>query len=114
MITGAAWFIQMDEAHYPRAHEFDPWRFYDKKTNTATTKSTTATNTFLAFGYGSQSCPGRFLGVRLTQIVFAKMLMRYEFGWEDGQKGRPENVVLPGQLLPQYMATIVLREREGV
>jgi cytochrome P450 len=114
MITGAAWFIQMDEAHYPRAHEFDPWRFYDEKTNTATTKSTTATNTFLAFGYGSQSCPGRFLGVRLTQIVFAKMLMRYEFGWEDGQKGRPENVVLPGQLLPQYTATIVLRERAGV
>jgi hypothetical protein len=53
MITGAAWFIQMDEAHYPRAHEFDPWRFYDDKTNTATTKSTTATNTFLAFGHGS-------------------------------------------------------------
>lgn len=113
IISSPAWFVHNDEANYPRASDFSPWRFYDEKTNTATTKATTVTNTFLGFGYGSQVCPGRVLGVRSAQILFAKILMRYDAEFADGQKGRPENVFIPGQLQPPFRAKIVLKERES-
>jgi cytochrome P450 len=114
ILSSPAWFVHNDEANYPRASEFNPWRFYDEKTNTATTKATTVTNTLLGYGYVSQACPGRVLGIRMTQILFGKILMRYDAKFEDGQAGRPENVFMPGQLLPQYRARIVLKAREDV
>ncbi|KAL2135473.1 hypothetical protein VTI74DRAFT_8332 [Chaetomium olivicolor] len=114
IISSPAWFIHNDEDYYPGASEFNPWRFYNEGTNMATTKATTASNTFLGYGYGSQICPGRFLGIRITQILFANILMRYDAEFEDVQNGKPENLFMPGQVLPHYRARIVLKEREGV
>ncbi|OPB46123.1 hypothetical protein A0O28_0062440 [Trichoderma guizhouense] len=112
IITSPSWMIHRDEDNYPKAHEFDPYRFYDETTNTTTTKATTASNTFLAYGYGSQMCPGRYLGVRMTQIIFAKLLMRYDALFEGGKRVKPENIVMPGQVLPSYYAKIVLKLRD--
>ncbi|KAK4060899.1 hypothetical protein Trihar35433_9824 [Trichoderma harzianum] len=112
IITSPSWMIHRDEDNYPKAHEFDPYRFYDETTNTATTKATTASNTFLAYGYGSQMCPGRYLGVRMTQIIFAKLLMRYDALFEGDKRAKPDNIVMPGQVLPSYYAKIVLKLRD--
>ncbi|KAF3074455.1 Cytochrome P450 monooxygenase afvE [Trichoderma lentiforme] len=111
IITSPSWMIHRDEDNYPKAHEFDPYRFYDEATNSATTKATTASNTFLAYGYGSQMCPGRYLGVRMTQIIFAKLLMRYDALFEGDKRAKPDNIVMPGQVLPSYYAKIVLKLR---
>ncbi|KAL6862018.1 cytochrome P450 [Trichoderma novae-zelandiae] len=113
IISTPSWMIHNDEDNYPNAKEFDPYRFYDETTNTATTKATTASNTFLAYGYGSQMCPGRHLGVRMTQIIFAKLLMRYDATFEGGGRTKPENIVMPGQVLPSYYSKIVLKLRDG-
>ncbi|KAL7811118.1 cytochrome P450 [Trichoderma gracile] len=113
IISSPSWMIHNDEDNYPNAKEFNPYRFYDEATNTATTKATTASNTFLAYGYGSQMCPGRYLGVRMTQIIFAKLLMRYDATFEGGTRTKPENIVTPGQVLPSYYSKIVLKLREG-
>ncbi|OTA04137.1 hypothetical protein A9Z42_0047190 [Trichoderma parareesei] len=113
IISAPSWMIHNDEDNYPNAKEFNPYRFYDEVTNTATTKATTASNTFLAYGYGSQICPGRYLGVRMTQIIFAKLLMRYDATFEGGSRTKPENIVMPGQVLPSYYSKIVLKLREG-
>lgn len=104
--------IHNDEDFYERAYVFDPWRFYDEKTNTVTTKSTTSSDKFLVYGYGTGICPGRHIGVRWSQIQFAKLLMRYDAEFEDVLKGKPENVVMPGMLLPPYDAKIVLQPRK--
>lgn len=112
IISSPAWLIHNDEDNYANASEFDAYRFYDEETNTVTTRATTASNKFLAYGYGSQMCPGRYLGIRMTQILFAKILMRYDAEFENGQKGKPDNIFMPGQVLPQYQAKIVLKNRE--
>lgn len=112
IISSPSWLIHNDEDNYPKANEFNPYRFYDEATNTVTTKATTASSIFLAYGYGSQMCPGRYLGVRMTQILFAKLLMRYDAVFEGEERKKPENVVMPGQVLPQYFAKIVLRMRD--
>ncbi|KAL6821927.1 cytochrome P450 [Trichoderma sp. SZMC 28015] len=112
IITSPSWMIHRDEDNYPKAHEFNPYRFYDETTNSATTKATTASNTFLAYGYGSQMCPGRFLGIRMTQIIFAKLLMRYDALFEGDKRVKPDNIVMPGQVLPSYYAKIVLKLRD--
>lgn len=113
IISAPSWMIHNDEDNYPNAKQFNPYRFYDETTNTATVKATTASNTFLAYGYGSQMCPGRYLGVRMTQIIFAKLLMRYDATFEGGKRTKPENIVMPGQVLPSYYSKIVLKLREG-
>ncbi|PTB62203.1 cytochrome P450 [Trichoderma citrinoviride] len=112
IISSPSWMIHNDEDNYPNAKEFNPYRFYDETTNTVTTKATTASNTFLAYGYGSQMCPGRYLGVRMTQIIFAKLLMRYDATFEGGRRTKPENIVMPGQVLPSYYSKIVLKLRQ--
>lgn len=112
IISTPAWLIHNDEDNYPNAQEFDPYRFYDPKSYSVTTKATTASNKFLAYGYGSQMCPGRYLGVRMTQILFAKMLMRYDVELEPRRKTRPENEFMRGQVLPPYLDSIVLKNRE--
>ena len=112
IISSPAWLIHNDEANYEKASEFNPYRFYDKETKTVTTRATTASNKFLAYGYGSQICPGRYLGIRMTQILFAKILMRYNTEFANGRKEKPENIFMPGQVLPQYQAKIVMKKRE--
>ncbi|KOS22824.1 Ent-kaurene oxidase [Escovopsis weberi] len=112
IISAPSWLIHNDEDNYARAGEFNPYRFYDEATNTATTKATTASNKFLAYGYGSQMCPGRFLGVRMTQILFAKILMRYDAEFAGGIKVKPDNIFMPGQVLPPYETEIVIKRRE--
>ncbi|KAK5988147.1 Cytochrome P450 monooxygenase verB [Cladobotryum mycophilum] len=112
IISSPSWLIHNDEDNYAKANEFNPYRFYDEATNTATTKATTASNKFLAYGYGSQMCPGRFLGVRMTQILFAKILMKYDAVFEGPYKVKPDNIFMPGQVLPPYETRIILHHRD--
>jgi cytochrome P450 len=104
--------IQKDEDNYENANEFKPFRFYDEKTNTVSARAATASDKFLAYGTGSQMCPGRYLGIRMTHILFAKILMRYDVEFEAGQTERPPNMVRPGQLLPPYTAKMVVKMRK--
>ncbi|KAL2759308.1 hypothetical protein ACRALDRAFT_1067835 [Sodiomyces alcalophilus JCM 7366] len=113
MISSPAWLVQNDNDNYDNASQFNPYRFYDEKTNTASTRATTASNTFLAYGYGAQMCPGRYLGVRMSQVLFAKILMRYDAEFEDAERGKPDNIFMPGQVLPPYESKIVLKMRKG-
>jgi len=72
-------YIHLDPDNYPNPATFDAYRFYDHKTNTATVRPTTASDTYLSYSHGSGLCPGRFLGVHLIQLLFARFLMGYEF-----------------------------------
>lgn len=112
IITSPSWLVHNDPDNYENAHEFNPYRFYDSKTNTATTKVTTATSTFLGYGYGSQICPGRQLGIKMSQILFAKLLMRYDWEFEDVKAGKPPNIVTTGQVLPPYYTRVIMKRRD--
>ncbi|CAH0018884.1 unnamed protein product [Clonostachys rhizophaga] len=113
IISNASWLIHNDEDHYKKAHEFDPYRFYDEKTNKVTTKVTTASSSFLGYGYGAQMCPGRHLGIRMSQILFAKLLMQYDGEFEDAKAGKPPNIVTSGQVLPPYHTKVIMKHRKA-
>ena len=113
IISNASWLIHNDEDHYKKAHEFDPYRFYDEKTNKVTTKVTTASSSFLGYGYGAQMCPGRHLGIRMSQILFAKLLMQYDGEFEDAKAGKPLNIVTSGQVLPPYHTKVIMKHRKA-
>ncbi|CAI6098853.1 unnamed protein product [Clonostachys chloroleuca] len=113
IISNASWLIHNDEDHYKKAHEFDPYRFYDEKTNKVTTKVTTASSSFLGYGYGAQMCPGRHLGIRMSQILFAKLLMQYDGEFENAKAGKPPNIVTSGQVLPPYHTKVIMKHRKA-
>ncbi|KAI9708934.1 MAG: hypothetical protein M1820_003628 [Bogoriella megaspora] len=63
----------MDPLIYPDPHRFMPFR----KENIAT-PVTTPTRNQLAFGWGIQACPGRFLAAKEIKVVAARLLMEYD------------------------------------
>lgn len=77
--------IHTDPDVYPNPLAFDAYRFYDPSSKTATTRASTASDTFLAFSYGTGLCPGRFIGVKVSQIIFAKIILNYDmqFAFKD-------------------------------
>ncbi len=114
LITTPSWLIHTDSENYPGATTFDGLRFYDPATNTSTPRATTVSSKFLAFGYGSQVCPGRFLGVKIAQILFAKMLLEYEMDFVEASKTKPENLILPGQIMPNLEAKIRMKRKDDL
>lgn len=69
----------MDPSIYPDPTRFDPFR----KENTDS-PVTTPTRNQLAFGWGSQACPGRFLAAKEIKVVAARLLMEYDIAVAPG------------------------------
>ncbi|KNG46901.1 amp-dependent synthetase ligase [Stemphylium lycopersici] len=92
--------IQRDEEYYERPLEFDGYRFYDAETNSVKVKSVTQSRTYLPFGYGTQTCPGRFLATETSKIVFAKFLVDYEMRFTPKRTGKPVDWPIGGQIMP--------------
>ncbi|KAF2798683.1 cytochrome P450 [Melanomma pulvis-pyrius CBS 109.77] len=63
----------MDSSIYPDPQQFIPFR----KENISV-PVTTPTRNQLAFGWGSQACPGRFLAAKEIKVVAARLLMEYD------------------------------------
>jgi cytochrome P450 len=116
MITTPSHAIHTDPQIYPGADTFDGLRFYDPATDTTSPRATTCTNKFLPFGYGAQACPGRFLGVKMAQLVFAKMVVQWEMEYWPPREGnrKPQNLVMPGQMMPDLYQKIRLRIRRAM
>lgn len=87
--TGTKLFVsyyrQWDEAYYPGAGTFDPYRFYrlrennaDPESSSAQLVSTSANN--LSFGIGRHACPGRHFAAHALKIALCYILTKYDFG----------------------------------
>lgn len=64
----------MDPSIYPEPEKFIPFR----KENLATPVAT-PTKSQLAFGWGSQACPGRFFAAKEIKVLTARLMMEYDF-----------------------------------
>lgn len=65
----------------------------------------------LAFGYGSQACPGRHFAVSMIKMVVSKLLMDLEFKLPDGQ-ARPSVLTLGDMTCLDPSAKILMRTRQ--
>ncbi|KAE8423731.1 ent-kaurene oxidase [Aspergillus pseudocaelatus] len=67
----------------------------------------------LAFGYGKFACPGRFYAVNEMKMIFARMLLCYEFKYPGGQ-GRPQNFTIDSDLYPDPLTRLLIRKRDSI
>ncbi|KAF2175388.1 cytochrome P450 [Zopfia rhizophila CBS 207.26] len=118
--------VQVDEAIYPDAHRFNAFRFTQPgavrnimdpitpKENTERQgeqkqKSTvTLDDSFLGFGFGKHTCPGRFFALNEMKIYVAYMLQNYEIEY---LKERPKSADIIWLKLPLNGATVRVRRR---
>ncbi|KAM5445877.1 hypothetical protein MaudCBS49596_007059 [Microsporum audouinii] len=88
-ITTSGQFTHLDPEFYPDPTKFDGNRFYSTDlTASDIHRDTVSPNErWVPFGLGISSCPARVLGIRLCQLMAAKMLLAYnmEFAHEDGK-----------------------------
>ncbi|KAK4694552.1 hypothetical protein P7C71_g3051, partial [Lecanoromycetidae sp. Uapishka_2] len=121
--------IHHDERFYTNPNGYDPFRFVEKpnddlsgiaksnlKPSDIHAKShmpqgvTTTSSTFLAFGHGRHSCPGRWYAAMLMKLVVAYIVINYDI---QPLKERPHNWVFGDSMIPSRTATIKVRRRKG-
>jgi cytochrome P450 len=79
-----------DENVYPRAQQFDPYRYYKLRQLSGQENSsqfTSSTSDHLGFGYGARLCPGRFFAAAILKISLCHILLRYDFKLAPGESG---------------------------
>ena len=72
-------------------------------------KLVTTTPDYLVWGYGRHACSGRFFAALLLKLVLAHVVLQYDVKFENG--GRPEDVIVGFNRLPNPHAEVLLRKR---
>ncbi|CAG8940667.1 unnamed protein product [Penicillium salamii] len=72
----------------------------------------TVTETNMGFGYGLQTCPGRFFASNTTKIILSRLILDYDFKLAGDKLGeRPANVFIGEHILPNLDAEILFRKK---
>lgn len=115
--------IHLDERFYPRAEEYNAFRFSDARSSTQEQLEesrnlapkaqgmslATTGDTFYAFGRGKYACPGRFFVAQELKALLALISLRYEI---KPLAKRPSNITIGGFSVPPLTATLSVRRRK--
>jgi cytochrome P450 monooxygenase len=86
--------VSSDPSVVPNASVFDGLRYYRLRRQSPDEamkhQHATADKIHMHFGYGTWSCPGRFLASDELKMILATLLLRYEFKYPEG-RSRPVN-----------------------
>jgi cytochrome P450 len=108
------WFLNHDPELYTLPDTFDPLRFCDDipKPDGSNKRSLAHTeSTHLAFGYGRLACPGRFWAAQMMKLIFATLLVEYDFCYPEGQTTMPPKLLKEDFNVPDTVQHILLRKR---
>ncbi|KAJ7599060.1 cytochrome P450 [Mycena floridula] len=83
-IAVAANAIHLDDANYPDAATFRPFRFSEGS------RMSTTSSSWLLFGHGKHACPGRFFAVTNILTMLAHMLVKYDMKFEKAGASVPQ------------------------
>ncbi|KAF2201396.1 cytochrome P450 monooxygenase-like protein [Delitschia confertaspora ATCC 74209] len=107
--------IHTDQDNYPEPMRFNPYRFIGSGPGAEGAKAASRiTEDYLAFGYGKQACPGRFLAIRQMKLILAKLFLNYEFQWAGGPTKAPKKLnrqIVEGQIFPDMSTKVEIRKR---
>jgi len=125
--------VHYDEKFYPKPQLYNPFRFVppaveapaqiedgadsrepngDVLTTSIPRKHeglSTASETYLAFGYGRHSCPGRWLVALQLKLLLAYIVSHYDF---DPIHSRPPNWTFGQHIIPRAV-NVKVRRRKG-
>ncbi|RAQ52311.1 cytochrome P450 monooxygenase [Aspergillus flavus] len=65
----------------------------------------------LHFGFGGQACHGRFFGAVIAKAVMSRLLAEYDLKFEEGQSGRPENIVNGEQIMSSISTKVLIKKK---
>ncbi|KAI3324027.1 P450 monooxygenase [Xylariaceae sp. AK1471] len=113
-ICMASYSITTDPEYISNPSQFDPLRFWrmrqESEADANKHQFATTSNQFLHFGHGKFSCPGRFFASNELKLLFATLLLRYDFKFKDAE-GRPKCVNIDEFLFADPNSEILIRER---
>jgi hypothetical protein len=116
-IAAPSWAVTRDDALFPDAETFDGFRFSKLRENSPGEENKhqfvmTGPDS-LAFGYGTQACPGRFFASNEIKILLSYLLMEYEVRFEKEGEGRPGNRFFDLALMPDMGGKVLFKKRES-
>ncbi|KAJ7185259.1 cytochrome P450 [Mycena filopes] len=107
--------VHFDEDIYPRAHEYDAFRFSRPREEAEFADSPyapedllTTSPHFLFFSHGMHACPGRFFAANNLKLILAHLLINYEI---QPFSKRPENIPVGDILAVPRTAEMFIRRR---
>ncbi|KAF2667434.1 cytochrome P450 [Microthyrium microscopicum] len=80
------------EEYYPQADQFDGRRFLNLRNqpgNANKYQFVTTSSEHAGFGHGQHSCPGRFFASNEIKLIFAHLLMKFDWKFIDGRPANP-------------------------
>ncbi|TGO76192.1 hypothetical protein BELL_0169g00120 [Botrytis elliptica] len=106
----------MDPDNYKDASTFDGFRFAGPEFSSRSKgriHASAVDEKFLSWGYGKQSCPGRFFAVRLVKLVFGRLIYEYDIEWASEIRQSPKGMAIEGTFLANMDANIKVRSRRA-
>lgn len=107
--------IQNDPEVTPEPETFDGLRYYKLRQQDCEShlhQFSTTQEKILNFGYGTNSCPGRFFASLEIKIILVRLIMDYDYKFPDG-KGRPENLKAHEFIFPNSEGELLMRRRSA-
>lgn len=102
--------IHHDSANYQNAHEFVPFRFAGSgpcscesdglHKDRGRLKADSPDEKYLPFGYGRQSCPGRFYAIKVVKLILGRLIYEYDIKWAGVPPASPTSGTMEGFFLP--------------
>ncbi|KAF2462876.1 cytochrome P450 [Lindgomyces ingoldianus] len=106
-ISTPAYWGAMDPAIFPNADEFQPWRWFELRSqaerenkNTVPYLASSISLENLFWGYGRNACPGRFMAAAEIKLLVAWMLHHFDITFPEGQDSRPESLFVDERVVP--------------
>ncbi|KAF2688532.1 putative cytochrome P450 monooxygenase [Lentithecium fluviatile CBS 122367] len=112
-VAFAAYEVLMDPAVTSDPERFDGFRAYRRREQAGQLRRNFMVQSdkdHLAFGHGTQACPGRFFAAAELKIVLSRLLTEYDMRFVEGES-RPKTFFLDENCFPDPAAKLVLRRR---
>lgn len=123
VVSAHVYATHMNESIYGNPDKFDGFRFVkpeeDAEARAKETIYSTSPN-YMAFSHGRHACPGRFFASMELKIMFAYLVLNYDFSWpaevtknlKPDERYRPKDIWFGGAILPDPKAKILVRKRQ--
>ncbi|RCI07464.1 hypothetical protein L249_4571 [Ophiocordyceps polyrhachis-furcata BCC 54312] len=109
--------ISSDPAMIRQPDVFDGLRYFERRRAKPEEGSrhqhATADKDHLHFGYGTWSCPGRFLASAELKMVLVELLLRYEFKYSEGESRPVNHTIEEFPYLDVETSLLMRRRRPG-
>ncbi|KAI1789139.1 cytochrome P450 [Ganoderma leucocontextum] len=108
--------MHFDDAHFPNADVFDPFRFARMREaardgqGSARHQFASTSSEYIPFGHGHLACPGRYFAANQLKAVLSYIILNYDLKLAENLQ-RPQNMYVSLAVLPPMGGNILLRKR---